>query len=425
MDAIDDLSDAIETTRSFFTPIRPGMLIKLAIVVFFVSSLGFGGATFPTGDVATFADDPTFEDGFSEAFGDEFAQEFEEEFGEELPLEEIVLALLVIGLVLLFLWLLYAVIAAVMEFVFIESLRTTEVHVRRYFAANVGNGLRLFLFRLGLVVVAGVLATAPAAYVVLGDGAIADLSAGAVGIYVLYGLGLGLVYSIVNRFTDEFVAPIMLLEDRGVLSAWGRFWTTLRANWAEYAVYLVLVWILFIAIAIAAWFVVTLGTLALLIPFAIVIFALLLAGDVGIVLAVFVALLALAVILLFVSLVWTPVVTYFQYYALLVLGDTNDDLDLIPDQRAAARAGDERPARGGRRAGDEYDERGRPDRTRDDDRRDDSSSWDDDSSGWDDDSSGWDGNADDENDWDDDTGGWDGNADDEGDSSDEDDDRGW
>lgn len=40
------------------------------------------------------------------------------------------------------------------------------------------------------------------------------------------------------------------------------------------------------------------------------------------------------VLALFVSV---PVQTFLRYYALLVLGDTNADFDLIPEQRRAAR----------------------------------------------------------------------------------------
>ena len=327
MDAIDNLSDALETTRNLLTPVRLGIWVKLAIVVFFVSSLGMGGPTVPGGDITAFADEP----------GIDGIEEFESEFGEEFPVEEFILGLLVIGAIALVFWLLYSVIGAIMEFVFIESLRSSEVHIRRYFSANIGNGIRLLGFQLGVILVTGALATAPAALVfVLGD--FGDLSVGLVGLYALYGLGLFLGYSVVQRFTSAFVVPVMLQEDRGVLSAWRRFWSTFTANWSEYVVYLVLVWILSIAIAIAAWFVIAFGVLALLIPFAILIVLLVFLGELGVLLAIPVGLLAVVCILLFISLVWTPIATYFQYYALLLLGDTNADLDLIPEQRAAVRS---------------------------------------------------------------------------------------
>ena len=373
MDAIDDLSDALETTRNFLTPVSLGLWIKLAIVVFFVSSLGMGGPTIPGGDVGTFADEPMFEE---ETPGE--VEEFEEEF----PVEELLVVLLVVGGIVLFLWLLYAIISAVMQFVFIESLRSTEVHVRRYFKANLGNGLRLFLFRVGLLLGAGILGIVPAAAIWL-QGGFDALSGALVALYALYGIGLFLVYSLTRRFTDEFVAPVMLLEGRGVLGGWRRFWSTLTGNWTEYLVYLILVWILSLAVTIAVWFVLAFGVLALLIPFAIVIFLLILAaGEIGAILSVLVGIVAFLTILLFVALVWTPITTYFQYYALLLLGDTNDDLDLIPEQRAAVRSDGGKPVeRNGTQAGDARDDRDRLDR---DERRatDDGHEWDDDSDPW-------------------------------------------
>ncbi|QCC53257.1 hypothetical protein DV706_15870 (plasmid) [Natronorubrum bangense] len=396
MDAIDDLSDALETTRNLLTPVRLGIWVKLAIVVFFVSSLGMGGPTVPGGDITTFADEP----------GIDGTEEFESEFGEEFPVEEFILGLLVIGAIALVLWLLYSVISAVMEFVFIESLRSSEVHIRRYFSANIGNGLRLLVFQLGVILVTGALASAPAALVfVLGD--FGDLSVGLIGLYALYGLGLFLIYSVIQRFTSVFVVPVMLQEDRGVLSAWSRFWSTFTANWTEYVVYLVLVWILSIAIAIAAWFVIAFGVLALLIPFVIVIVLLVFLGEIGVLLAIPVGLLAVVCILLFISLVWTPIETYFQYYALLLLGDTNADLDLIPEQRAAVRSdGGALTDRDDDWNGDDGDGRENRDQSRND--------------GWStDDSASRNDDPDDEYDpWDTDSSSWD-------DDTDRDDNRGW
>ncbi|SIS07072.1 DUF7544 domain-containing protein [Natronorubrum thiooxidans] len=388
MDAIDNLSDALETTRTLLTPIQVGLWVKLAIVVFFVSSLGLGGPTVPGGDVGTFADEPTIDD--------------TAELEDEIPVEELVLGLLIIGGLALVFWLLYTVIGAVMEFVFIESLRSSEVHIRRYFSANLGNGLRLVVFQLGVILIAGAVASAPAALVfVLGD--FGDISAGLIALYILYGLGVFLVYSLIQRFTSAFVVPIMLQEDRGVLSAWRRFWPTVTANWTEYVVYLVLVWVLSIAVAIAAWFVIAFGVLALLIPFGIVIVLLVLAGEIGLFLAIPVGLLAVVSILLFISLVWTPIATYFQYYALLLLGDTNGELDLIPEQRAAVRSdgGNLSDHDDGTGDGDSWDDTS----TTDDSWDDENDSWDDEDDPWNSDSSRWD-DTDEESDDRDENRGW-------------------
>ena len=326
MDAIDDLGDAIEASRNLLTPIRLGTWLKLAVVVVFVSSLGLGfGTSVPGSDVLTVADDPT-------AGGWQF-----EDLDGAAPSDEIeAIGLAVAGFVLV-VWLCYAFLAGIMEFVFLESLRTNEVRVRRYFAANVGKGVRLFLFRLGLLLAVSALGVAPGYFVAAGGGSIGDLSPGLFGLYSLYGFALYLGYSIVRRFTDAFVAPIMLLEDRGVVSAWGRFREALTANWSEYAVYLLLAWFIYIAVLIGAWIVVVVGLFVLMIPIMIVLFILVLTGPIGMVLLLAFGPLSVAAVLLFMGVVWTPITTFFRYYALLVLGDTDEELDLVPQQRAAIR----------------------------------------------------------------------------------------
>ncbi|APX95597.1 DUF7544 domain-containing protein [Natronorubrum daqingense] len=330
MDAIDDLSDALETTRNVLTPVSLGFWLKLAVVVFFVSSLGLGGPMLPGGDVGAILEEPTA--------GEQGGEELEA-LEEDVPVDEILLALAILLVIGLVLWLVYAFIAAIMEFVFIETLRSSELNLRSYFGANLGNGVRLFLFRIGVLLAMGVLAVGPALLLEVTGTGLEAASGGTFGIYLLYGIAVYLGYSIVQRFTSEFVAPIMLLEDRGVLSAWGRLWPTVTSNVSEYLVYLILVWILSFAISLGVWFLISFGILALMIPFVIGFVLLAFLGEIGFVLMLPLGVLAFVSVLLFVALVWTPITTYFQYYALLVLGDTNDELDLIPDQRNAVRSG--------------------------------------------------------------------------------------
>ncbi|ELY59987.1 DUF7544 domain-containing protein [Natronolimnohabitans innermongolicus] len=330
MHAIDDLSDALETTRGFLTPVRLGLWLRLAVVVVFVSSLGLGvGPSVFGSDFAVLFEEPTVEQ----------PPEVEDEVWEEVPVEELLAAALLVAAVAFVAWLCYALVAGIMEFVFLESLRSTEIRVRRYFGRNLGRGVRLFLFRLGVLIIFAALGALPGAVAAVGDGSITDLSTGLLALYSLYGFGLYLAYSAVRRFTSEFVAPIMLLEERGVLASWRRFWGTLTANLAEYTVYLLLVWFLSIAVTITAWVVVGIGLFALAIAFGfVVVLLLVVGGPLGAVVALPIALFGIACGILFMGLVWAPIATYFQYYALLLLGDTNGDLDLLPDQRAAVRA---------------------------------------------------------------------------------------
>lgn len=199
------------------------------------------------------------------------------------------------------------------------------------------------------------------------------------------------IYAILMRFTSEFVAPVMLLEERGVLSAWRRFWPTLTGNLGQFAVYLVLVWILQFVINFAAGFVILFGVIAIAIPFIILAVLATMLGEIGLWIAGALAVIALALVVLFVSLVQMPIRTYFQYYALLLLGDRNTDLDLISDLRATIRADAAgQGGNGGRNgppgtAGPNGDSRNGPDGNHWDESDDDTPLWDqsEDSSDWD------------------------------------------
>ena len=388
MYAVDDLSDAIDVTREFLTPVRAGMWLRLVLVVFFISGAGIGGGTPPVGDVGMVADGPTVP---IEEPTDPADEPIDPE--ADLPLDELLLVGVVLLLVGAVLWLLFSILRALMDFVFVESLSSSEVHVRRYGKANLGRALRLFLFRLVVSIVAFGPLVAGFFVVVLSADALEEVALASLGLLVLLAIPIYLLYAIVMRFTTVFVVPIMLLEERTVLGAWKRFWPTFTANWTEYVVYLILVWIIWVLLTIALGFVAFFGFLLIGIPFGIVAVILALLGPVGIALAAFVLLVAFVLFLVFYTALEVPIYSYLRYYALLVLGDTNRELDLIPEQRAAVR-GD-----GGRDEGDEWEPA--------EDEDDASSDWGDESDdrsddGWDDESDEWDASSD----WDDDDRRW-------------------
>lgn len=322
MYAVDDLSDAIDVTREFLTSLRVGTWLKLVVVIFFVSGVGFAGPTVPVGDIGMVVDDTgvdEFEEGFGVTTGDLLLV-----FG----------ALVVISALV---WLLFRFVGSFMEFVFYESLRSGDVHVRRYAGRNVGRALHLFGFRVvGALLIGGIVGI-PAAYVVLVGGT-GTMTAATLAVIGVFALPLYLLYALVMRFTTVFVAPIMLLEERGILSAWKRFWPTLAGNWAEYVVYLVLVWVIWLAVGVALAFVAVVVGLLIAIPVGILALLFLALGTPGIVLAAVVGLLGLLSFFLLMAVVEVPVYTSLRYYALLVLGDTEGELDLIPERRTAVRA---------------------------------------------------------------------------------------
>ncbi|MFP8955970.1 hypothetical protein ACLI4Y_04520 [Natrialbaceae archaeon A-CW3] len=335
MYAIDNLGDAIDVTRDRLTPIEIGTWLKLAIILIFVGGATVGGPGLPGSDGGTATGEVEGVDSL-----EELEAEWNAEFGDEVTFEELLYAIAILVALLIGLWLLYALLAAVMEFTFIESLRSESVHVRRYTNRNLGRGLRLFGFRIGLLLVFLLPLAAPVWYAVTtADGFDVTLAVLG-GVYLLVALALGLVYVLLSRFTTIFVTQVMLLEGRGVLSAWKRFFPTLRGNLAEYGLYVVLVWILQLVVNFGFAFLAAIAAFVVVIPFGIALIVLIAVGGPAVYLAVPVGALGLLTLLMVVMLIRVPIDSYFRYYGFLLLGDTNPELDLIPDQRAAVRRHD-------------------------------------------------------------------------------------
>lgn len=357
LDAVDAVDDAIEATKAFLLPFDWGVWLRLGVISFFLGGVGgnvpggnFGGGDFPTGGPP----------GGGPGTGGGFPSMPEISGALIAAIVFVVLVLVAIGIV-------FGVIGAVMEFSLIESLRSEEVHVRRYFRQHLGRGLRLFGFRIGLGIVFLVVSVAllGALFVAMG-GPEAFGDPGTIVIFVLAALPIlfvvGVLFVLINGFTTTFVVPVMMVTDRSVLGGWRRFWRTLRAEWLEYLVYVGLVFVLHLLTGVAVAIVMGVVALVLIIPLAIVgVFGLFAAGVSPVALLVL-GVLGILFFLLFLglgALVRVPVITFFRYYALLLLGDTDDDLDLIPDRRAEIRGGsageatEKGPGRGAaREAGD-------------------------------------------------------------------------
>ena len=326
--ALENLDDALDATRSFLTPVDRTVWAKLAIVAFFVSGPGGGtsGFQFPAGGDGT--------GGVPGVVPPDVG-----------PRVWAIVAVAVVGAVLLALA--FVFVGSVMEFVFVESLRTRRVSIRRYWNRRWRQGLRLFGFRLvvGLIVFGGVLLlAAPFVLSLLGGGDVEGVSLALLAVLLPLFVVLAVVAGLVDGFTTVFVVPVMVLDDCGVLAGWRRLWPTITAHWTQYLAYVVVGFFLSLFGGILVALVTGVLAIVLLIPFGLLfgvgIGLLAVAEPVGIgVLVVVGVLFALAVVAV-AALAQMPVQVYLRYYALLVLGDVAPTLDLIPDQRAAVRAGD-------------------------------------------------------------------------------------
>ena len=336
--ALNDITDAVEATKRFLTPFDRVRWFRLAVVMFFVGGAGLSFPGTPTTGFGGGGDAP------GPTPGGPAGPDITPRLTPELV--ALILGVVAVGVVV---FLLYSVVGATMEFAFVAALRDEEVRLRRSVRRYWRRGLRLFGFRLAVwvVTITAVAAVVLGAGAALGgwpptgwsDGTILAVVLLAIPVFVLAALVVGTLLG----FTTVFVVPVMLAEDRGVLSAWRRFWGTLTAEPLEFLAYLVLAFLLGIAVSIAVGFLLVLLVIALAVPFLIVGapigLALAAAGGGTAAGAVILVLVLLYGLLVFVGalLIQVPFQTFLRYYALFVLGDANPEFDVIPDARAAVR----------------------------------------------------------------------------------------
>ena len=333
--AIDSLGDAIDATRRLLLPFSVRRWLTLAVVVFFVSGITGSNSSFNVGglDVEISAPPPA---PFPEPIRDEYVVEIAETTAASPRLLFFLLAagaVILVGLVFLY-------VASVMEFVFVDIARSEDVRIRGFFGDSTGKGLSLFGFRIGI----GVLLLS----ILVLFGLLTFLTGGLFLLFVvvlspvliLAAIGLWLLL----RFTADFVVPVMIAEDVGVIEGWRTFWPALKTDWKQYGVYAVVRFLLGIAVGVAAGIGFVAIAIALLVPFGIVgLGGYLLLGTVAPAAAVpfsvgVVVLFVLALLIAVVTLVLVPLETYLRYYALFVLGAVTPEFDLVADIRQAIEA---------------------------------------------------------------------------------------
>lgn len=361
--AVGNIDDAIDATKSFVLPFELRRWLKLAFVVFFLGGGGGTGGVQNLGSLQNLGNGSS--PGGAPVGGVSLTAPLETlpavpgtllqltPPGSGVPSDAAgalaglgLVAIVLAVVVVLAIGLAFAVVGAVMEFVFAQSLITTEVHVRRSFRENLGNGLRLLVFRLvvgllSLLVLGGLLL---AVFVLAVGGNLADAGPsvvlGSVGLFVAALVTVALVFGTINGFTNVFVVPLMLQGEEGVLAGWGRLWSSITAEPKQYLAYLFLSVVLAIGVSIVGTILGAIAFVVLVIPFGIVGAVVWFGLDGGLAAGVVVGLLALGflfLVLVVANLIKAPLQSFLRYYAMLVLGDIDGDLDPIPEVRASVR----------------------------------------------------------------------------------------
>ncbi|WP_331236158.1 DUF7544 domain-containing protein [Natronorarus salvus] len=334
--AIEDLDDAFVATREFLiSPFSLRRWLVLAFVVFFVGGGGVGAGNGFSGVNA--ATPPATDTDPGVEVGEVVA------VLTELLLANLALVLGVLG-VLAFFVLGFMFVAATMEFVLVESLRKEEVRLFEYARTNLGKALSLLAFRVVLALLAlGIVGGLFVLGLWLVTGAPEGIPPSLLVLLSLVGGLLLLCLSLTDSFTTEFVVPTMLVTDRGLVGGWRAFWPVLLDSWKQYLAYAVAVFVLGIVVSILVGIAVAIVLTGLGLTFGIAgiaVFVLLFAAGaelIGGVLLVLIGLVALALFLVSVALILVPAESYLRYYSLFVLGDTDADLDPIPEVRGSVR----------------------------------------------------------------------------------------
>jgi hypothetical protein len=352
--AIDDIGDAIDATKAFLTPVSLGQWLKLAFVVLFVGGGGGGGfnqvRSLSNANRGSTGPDSGFElvgplrDVLDVALGQ-----------TTLPPEArtlfagvgLLVLVAIAGVVLLSL--LVGLLSNFMEFVFVQSLIEEEVHIRRYFGGNIGNGLRLLGFRLAVKVVS-LLVTVAMLWVVfvavlgvnLGNLSAIDEAVvfDAITLLIVPLFLASMVTGLVTGFTNNFVVPLMLQGDRGVLAGWGRLWSSITDQPKQYVAYVFFSVVLGIGVSLVVTMLGLFLFLILLIPFGLVALVCLTALGQSVVTFAVITLLGAVfflVVIAFGLLARVPLQSFLRYYSMLVLGDIDESLDPIPAVRSTIR----------------------------------------------------------------------------------------
>ncbi|WP_220682081.1 DUF7544 domain-containing protein [Methanofollis formosanus] len=307
--AFSAIDAAISRTKSLLWPFNAGVWLRLAVIALFIG--GAGGFN-----------------PFSYNFGgaDQFDQAA---VPADLGLSDPTI-LLIVGAVLL-LSLLFLYLGSVFQFVFVDCLSSGEISLSRTFGMRTGKGLRLFLFQLLLIllliaamVLLVMLFIVPAATV--GNASIL------VGLIVLIPaiLLLAILFGVVFLFTTDFVVPVMVAEDCGVIAGWKKVWGFLVADLKNAAVYLITRFVLGIVVGIAMFILVLLVLLIVGIPLGgIALLAMALVGDAALALFILLLVIGMLIAIPLLLLVQVPFVTFFRYYALLVLREFSPEHDLL------------------------------------------------------------------------------------------------
>lgn len=361
LSSLQRVGDAIDTTRSFLIPPSISRWSKLALLVVFFGTAGTpvpaspqlldpriwrGPTGGPAADNETVVNETAENETTTDLVGD---ADDEGLAGSDADLEALLdgvdlsaLLPVLVGIVAVvgLLAVAYFFVGIVFRFAFVESLRSGDVRVRQYGGRHLRRAVGVFVVQVAFILLA-LPAVAGAVLVASPLGPVQFGFAGAA-IVALLAFAWSAMLVIAYALTQQFVIPVMTKRECGVIAGWRRLWPTLTDEYVEYVAFGFVRFGLGIAVGIVSAIALVVAAVVFLIVFGTLGAAVVLVAGSPVsstTSAIALGLLALAFVgclLVAFAYINVPFQTYLWYYSLLVLGDIDEGLDLIPDQRAAA-----------------------------------------------------------------------------------------
>lgn len=312
MFAFSRLENAFHRTKDLLWPTKWGIWLRLAVIALFVG----GGISVPN----------TFQyqfDGSDLAVGSISGIPGISGMALATVLVGIIAILLAIGIVWMF-------IGAAMQFVFVDMLSTGDIHIRRYFGKRLGKGVRLFLFEVALIV-AMLLAVIAFGFMLIGYARTGAATPLMFIVLIPLVLVVAILFGLALLLTTDFVVPIMIREDCGIIAGWRRLIGVITSQIWQIVVYVVTRFVLGLVAAIVQTILVIIAMVVIAIPFALIGLALLAisqGANISLLLGLLIPYLIIAIPVTL--LIAVPFITFFRYYALLVLGGLKPEYQLLP-----------------------------------------------------------------------------------------------
>lgn len=239
-----------------------------------------------------------------------------------------VLGIIGVVLAIIALWLF---ISATMQFAFVDMVSSGDIHIRRFFRDRLDKGVRLFVFE---IVVAAVMLIAMVALILIlfgsGEGHVSTKLMLVTLIPVT--LVIAIIFGLISLLTTDFVVPIMISEDCGVLKGWQRLASVITSRLWQTIVYVITRFVLGLVAAVVQMILAIIAMLVIAIPFVVIgilLFTLFQVPNLTLLLVLGIPYIIILVPVIL--LIAVPFATFFRYYALLVLEGLRPEYGLLPE----------------------------------------------------------------------------------------------